>query len=163
MRKIILFAICAIAILSNYNVYSIDDNSNNEKSENNEATNVDEVMMVADAELSNDESHNVPGEVKNAGTVDEAAAAAQLQKSSDADYDDDEYNDEGGSPVEEVVNEPRGQIDVQSVVVAAAAAAAPNASAGDVATRMGKYSAWDDGYYLSPLDLNENNYDWNGK
>lgn len=127
-RKIVLFAICAAAILCNFNVNSID----------NEATSNDVEQAVENI---------VPA--GGGGGVSEVENVEDKKKSdNDDDADDGDYGDD--DPVE-VVNEPK-TLPPHSVVVAVSA----NSS-----ERLGKY-AYDE-HFMSPLELNENNYDWEGK
>lgn len=140
MRRIVI-AICTVAILCSYTVNSIDNNFNASNDEN----------VAHDVE-------SVPPSISNKDTVkiqnnladDVENVENDVKKNNDDDDDDDtDYGDDDVGNDGEVNELPP----ISSVVVVAAA---PNAT-----DRAGKY-VWDDNY-LSNLDLNENNYDWNGK
>lgn len=128
-----LIAICVVAaILSNYNVSSIDS----DEDENGAATDVEQIPNVNVAAV-------VATEVEN-GDANENKKQQQRQQDEDAVANEDYENNESAE-----VNKPPL---VHSVAVA---------SGGNVSERSGKYS-WDDGY-ISNLEINEQNYDWNGK
>lgn len=171
--KIIFFTILLAAILCNYKVCSIDEveqinvasNNNNNKNDNNE-----QVEQVPDTGVDS----NYPDKSAGDDSSDQGVPVLVPIPSSSSEVKND--NDDGEKDYEDVNdNDRESSIEAVESIPNAVSVVPRAASAGSIvvasnssammsgAYRIADEYRWVDDGFLSPLDLNDLNYDWNGK
>lgn len=158
--KIIFFAIFTAAILCNYKVYSIDEVEQIDVAADNE-----HVEQVPNNSASSDEGD---GNDKKSAELPPPPSEVKNDNDDEKDYDYRGNDDDDDQAVEVVKGAvsivPADASDVTGSIVVAANSTAMMSGAYKMAAggAAGEYRWLDDGY-LSPLDLNDINYDWNGE